>query len=339
MRILELQTIGFRVPDDTHTFRDRDGARDLVVVTGPPRSGKSMLLRLLAGVKETFAPYGSPPDLRPLLRHGRTTGQLTATFALSDIDLERIDTAPRDRSAVPAEVRVVVNVEPSGPACSADMALLAAFAPLDTAAPITRWELFPSHRRLQIDAWNIPHPPLSASIEAGRRLLFDGDKYAVLRRVFFDLALAQATGVASALDARGIALRSDGPDLFAAYKEVLAAVAPDLRLASVDLLTGSAVPIFQRRTGERIPVSELTASEEQAALFAFASVWLGLQKAIVLIDSPELHLAPEEHVPFASRFLALGAGGQTFLATGSQAIAAMPGACVIDLGRGIGPRA
>lgn len=334
MRILELQIAGFRLPDGAHSFRDKGGARDLVVITGPPRSGKSMLLRLLAGVKEAFAPYGSPPDLRRLLRPGRATGTLSATFALSEVDLARLPAPSRDSSAPSGELRVTVNVEPSGAACSADPALAAAFAPLESAAPMTRWELFPAHRRLHVEAWRIPHPPLSASIEAGRRLLFDGDKYAALRRVFFDLALAQASAIASALDDRGVALRSDGPERFAAYREALAAMAPDLRLASVDLLPGSAIPVFQRRSGERLAISELTASEEQAALFAFASVWLGLRKAIVLVDSPELHLAAEEHAAFAERLAALGAGGQTFLATGSPAIAAIPGVCVVDLGRG-----
>jgi hypothetical protein len=205
--------------------------------------------------------------------------------------------------------------------------------------PMTRWEMFPAHRRLSVDDWDIAHPPLSASIEAGRRLSNDGGKYAVFRRVFFDLALAQATGIAGALDARGIALRSDEPDRFAAHKDALAAVTPDLRLASVELRAGSAAPVFLRRTGERVPVSELSASEEQAVLFAFASVGFGLQKGIVLIDSPELHVAPDEQATFVSRLLAALGAGQAFLATGSPTIAAISGAAVIDLGRAAGVRA
>jgi hypothetical protein len=351
MKILELATSGFKIPDATYSLRDKDGPAGAVVVTGAPGSGKTLFLRLVAGVKEVFAPYGSAPDLRPFLRPGARAGRLAAAFALTEDEARRAGWKER-------ELRVVVDVDPSGavasiasaaaaPAAAAvapvaaapDMAALKAlFAPSGGAAPASRWELFPAHRRLQTADWDVAHPPLSAAIEDGRRLAPDGAKYVVLRRVLHDLLLAQATSVASALDAQGVALRGLTPDPFAAHKAGVAAMLPDLRLLSLELRAGSAVPVFLRRGGERVRMAELTASEEQGVLFGLAYAWLGLSGAVVLVDSPELHVATEEQSAFFGRLLALGKDNQTIAATGSASIAARAGACVVDLGKGAGAR-
>lgn len=331
MKVVELTTEGFKVPDGTYSFRAKDGPRDVVLVTGPPGSGKTMLLQLLGGVKEAFAPLGAPADLRRYLRSGRTAGRLTATFALTEVELARAKLAG-------TEQKVVVDVEPAGEVCSAERGLERAFAADEGEAPATRWELFPAHRHLRIADWHLPHPPLSAALLARQRLRADADKYAALRRVLHELVLSQAAGVARALDARGVALRGDEPELLAPYKAAVAAMSPDLRLVSVDVRPGTATPVLARRGGERLPISELTASEEQAVLFAFASVWLGLSDAVVLVDSPELHHATGEQAPFVQRLLALGRGNQTFLATSSAEVASLDRDAVIDLSKARGGR-
>lgn len=335
MRILDLATEGFKVPDGVHPFRDAKTAAkdvwpaeasDLVVVVGPPGSGKSVFLRLVAAAKEVFAPYGSPPDLRRLLRSGRKTGKLTARFVLSEADLA-------SAGVEEPEVTIEVNVEPSGSVAVADEALRKAFGPLDSASPVTRWELFPAPRSMRVDQWEIGHPPLSAAIEAARRLTADPTKYEVLRRVFFEAALAQATEIARALDGRGVALAGEGTDRFGAYRAAVATMCPDLRLDAVEMRAAAAAPTFARRSGERVTIAELTGSEEQGVLFAFAAVWLGLRGGLVLVDTPEIGISTGEQAGFVERLLALGQGSQTVLATGSPEIAAIAGAAIIDLGR------
>ncbi len=345
MFLAEFTTVGFKVPDATYSFRRTSGAsagdgrprffaisgtasepHELVILKGAPGVGKTLFLRLLGGLKEAFAPIGSAPDFRTFLRPGQPTGKLTATFVLNEVERIRA-------KVTSAEQKVVVDVEPAGATCSADPNLEHAFVPVDKTAAFTRWEFFPACRYLRLSDFGRAHPPLSSDLEAARRLTSDSDKYAVIRRVFYELALSQAAGIASALDSRGVALRGDEPDFFAPYKAAVATMAPHLRMVNVELCPGSAIPIFARRTGERVPIFELTHTEEQSVLFAFAYVWLSLNQAIVLIDTPELLQPPSEQAHFFSRLLTLGRGNQTFVSTASSDIAAFPSAVVIDLSK------
>lgn len=328
MKIAQLTTSGFRVPDGTYSFRASGGPSDVVLVTGAPGSGKTMFLRLLAGAKEAFAPYGAPPDLRSLLAPKKSAGRLTLTLVLNDAEKVRAKTTSSEQT-------VIVDVEPAGEMCSASPGLRAAFS---RAELVSCWELFPIHRHLATKSWSVPHPPLSEAIESSRRLVPDGDKYIVLRRVLYELALEQATGISRTLGERGVALGSDGAEGLARYREAVATMLPDLRLLSVDLAANTAAPVFLRRNGESLTIAELCANEEQGVLFAFAFSWLHLQSGVILVDSPELHIASSEHTAFVERLYVLGGGAQLFLATEAPTLAQLPGALVIELDRMPGAR-
>jgi hypothetical protein len=187
MKLLDLTAEGLRIPDGTYSFRAvRNGApHDIVLVTGPPASGKTSFLLAIAALKEAFGPYGSPPDLRRLL---------------------------------------------------------------------------------------------------GRRLRSDPDKYSSLRRALFDIVNEQAARVAEALGSRGVALRAEVPDLLAPFKQAVAAMLPDLRLTSIRLREGSVALELTRREGQTVALEELSASEEQAVLFALAHGWLNFHHSLLLVD-------------------------------------------------------
>ena len=68
-------------------------------------------------------------------------------------------------------------------------------------------------------------------------------------------------------------------------------------------------------------------------LFAATACAIGLDHSVVLVDRPELHLAPGEAAAFVAGLRALGVENQSFLATSSREVAAAAeGAAVIDVG-------
>ncbi|MBK8258042.1 MAG: ATP-binding protein [Polyangiaceae bacterium] len=331
MQLLELTSHGFKIPDGTYSFREKEQPSNVVIVRGDPGSGKTLFLRLLAAWKETVAPVGLAPDLRRFLRIDKTTGRLSVTVLFNEAERKR---AKLETS----QHRVVVEVEPAGSAFQLPPNMEYAFHPFEKTEPATRWEFFPAHRSLRVEDFRLPHPPVSPALEAAKRLTVNSDKYALFRRVFHNIALEQAAGIATLLDRRGVALRSEQPDLFASYKKALATMTPDLRLTGVEIGKDCSTPRFLRRDGHSLPIEELTASEEQAALFAFAYVWLQLNGAVVLIDTPELHIAPPDQLSFLDNVLCLGSSNQTFIATQSPELFNFPGATVIHLTKPDGER-
>ncbi len=323
MKLHSLTAEGLWIPDGTYALHSGGRPHDVALITGLPASGKTTFLRLVAAAKEAVAPYGSPPDFSPLIRSGEDSGRLTVTWVLSDEDARRTRGAPGERTAV-------IDVERGAFVVTKDPEIGPALVPLPEAT--TRFELFPASRRLGLEAWRFPHPPVSQAIEEGRRLGSDPDKYAALRRVFFDLSLDEAGKMARVLDGRGVALRRDQPDLLAPYKSAAAAMLPDLRLVSTQVRDGTAIPRFARRDGSELGIPDLSASEEQAALFAFAFTWLRLSRSVVLVDTPELHIHPKVHADFFGRLSRLGPDNQLLAATSSEALLrSVPVSQVIDL--------
>lgn len=323
MRLLSLGSEGLLIPDGAYALHAGGRPHDTILVTGPAASGKTAFLRVVAAAKEAVAPYGPPPDLSNLLAAGRESGQLRATWLVSDEEARKTKGKPGERSAV-------IEIAVGASHVAQDPEIRDALVPFAEAT--TRFELFPHHRRLGIEAWRFSCPPLSKALVDGARLASDPEKYTVLRRVLHDLVLAQAGAVARVLDARGVALRRDQPDRLAAYKQAVASMLPDLRLIAVDAREGTATPRFLRRDGREVELSGLSASEEQAVLFAFAFTWLSLSNAVVLVDSPELYQHPSEQAAFFHRLLRLGTNNQVIAATTSpEILTRVPGVHVIDL--------
>ncbi|MRG97480.1 ATP-binding protein [Polyangium spumosum] len=329
MKLLDFTAEGLRFPDGTHSFRAaQSGApHDVVLVTGPPTSGKTSFLLAIAALKEAFGPYGSPPDLRRLLRPGKNRGVLGATWLLSEDEAARAHLSAREQ-------RTLVEFGPGAEKRTGDPSLRNVFTPFSRAPTLGKLELFPQNRGLRVDQWRFPHEPLSAAVEEGRRLRGDPDKYTSLRRALFDLVNEQAARVAEALGSRGIAVRADVPDLLAPFKHAIATMLPELRLTAVRLREGSVSLELLRRDGRTVTLEEVSASEEQALLFALAHGAMQFHHSVLLVDEPELHQHSAHHAELLLRLAKLGSGNQILAATGSEPLVArFPAEQVIDLGK------
>jgi len=327
MKLLDFTAEGLRIPDGKHSFRDpRSGApHDIVLVTGPPASGKSSFLLAIAALKEAFGPYGAPPDLRRLLRSGKSRGVLAATWLLSEDEAERARLETREQ-------RTLVEFGSGPEKREGDPSLRHLFAHFSRTPALGKVELFPQSRGLRVAEWRFSHEPLSAAIEEGQRLRSDPDKYASVRRILFERTNEQASRVAEALGSRGIAMRADVPDLFAPFKQAIAIMLPELRLSEVRPREASVSLTFLRRNGQTVALEELSASEEQALLFALAHGALQFHHSLLLVDGPELHQHSAHHAELLMRIAGLGADNQIIAATGSEPLLArFPAEQVIDL--------
>jgi predicted ATP-dependent endonuclease of OLD family len=132
----------------------------------------------------------------------------------------------------------------------------------------------------------------------------------------------------------GVLLKGDQRDSLAPYRAAVRSVCPRLALSHVEASARGATLWFEREGGTLVELGALSHSEEQAVLFAITFHLFGLNASIVLIDEPELHLHPDEHVRFLEAIRALGQDNQIIVATSSASLlAAAPARQVIHLGR------
>jgi predicted ATPase len=149
--------------------------------------------------------------------------------------------------------------------------------------------------------------PFPVALESRLRLRRSPDKYLGLFRVFAGLAadpFAAERGGRSSLR----------------FEALLARVLPDLSLASVSEEGGDLVVRLRRSGGEIVRLDELTDSERALLLFVLTFARFELQGSVVLCDTPELHLGPEDAARVVGHLAALGPDNQIIVATGSPPV-------------------
>jgi ABC-type transport system involved in cytochrome c biogenesis ATPase subunit len=150
------------------------------------------------------------------------------------------------------------------------------------------------------------------------RLTRRPDKYAGLEHVQMHLTVEDGLQAMAQVKESGILLGGDQRDSLTPYKAAVAALCPWLRLSGVEPRNGAAAVWFERDNGARIELYSLSHGEQQAVLFALAHVFLGLRRALVLIDEPEVHIHPSEQSRFLHALAGLGEDNQIIAATGSN---------------------
>lgn len=325
MRLLRLQTT------DIAALRDRTyelahpqtgEALDVVVVTGPPSSGKTRLLEAIIAAKEAVASYGgssTPVRVAP----GTTSAKIEAEWALSPAEARRIG---ETRRAIRSEALIGSFALPSGEREAGLAAILGGYA---HDPEVGKVEYFHAGRTLPMGSASLGG---GASESSERRLRFSksADKYRSIRQVLLDNAVAER------LDERP--RDPAAPRFTERFARAFASLCSTKTFAGVDRGADGFRVRFEARSGGVVDLDELADSERQAVIFAATFTHLALHHSIVLVDVPELFLPPGEVVRFASALAALGQDNQLIFATGSpELVAAVAPYQVVRLGEGPTP--
>ncbi|WP_437606066.1 AAA family ATPase [Sorangium sp. So ce834] len=310
MKLLDLEVENFLgLPDGRYAFtHPTTGAPlPLVLVGGGPSSGKTSLLEAIIALKESVGSYHVLPEPSRLLRSGKRSGQVRGRWLLSPEEMAKAGLSePTFTAALELGGGEVRAPEP---------ALEALFSAYTRDPAAWKAEYFPCDRRL------VPRVGLAPPGEAdgGRlRLTRRPDKYAGLEQVLMQLAVEDGLQAMAHVKESGILLRGDQRDSLAPYKAAVAALCPWLRLSGVEPRGGAAALWFERDNGARVELYSLSHGEQQAVLFALVHVFLGLRRALVLIDAPEAHIHPSEQSRLLHALAGLGEDHQIIAATGSS---------------------
>jgi predicted ATPase len=335
MRIRALTVSDVRgVPNGRYEFGDA-----ITLVTGAGPSGKTSLLEAIIAAKEMVASYGAGMPQSHYLRRGTATAQITARWLLDERERAIADATddPSRRPplpAVPAEVDVAIAFGELGRNLTiSDRRQRAAFSEFSVAPTAAKLEYFDAERRVRCELWHEPLVALGATVDGSERLSIRLSKYGFVRRFLGDCQGAAIDRLSAQLTSHGVITQADEVDTLGPVKQAIAALAPDLRLARVELgEPGGARVWFARRDGREVELARLSASEEQAVLFATTFARMGLGRSLVLVDLPERFIPRARQLAFFRALVALAPEGQIVAATESREILdGTPEARVIDL--------
>jgi hypothetical protein len=302
MKIQRVTYLGVRgVPDLTLDLLDpaTDAPHDLIVLTGPPASGKTRALEVLATALEAVAPHGPAIDGQPWIG----AGSAAKVVVVLHLDEEERTYAGGDAAGYEAEVTFL----PDRVDAAADEGLVAVLERYDHQHRTGKIEYLPSSRRLALEQ---PWTGLSALEQAALRAGKDPRKYSFVPR----LLRALEPGSAPAR----------------AFADALASLSPTCRYQQPP--AGPGLPrCFTSRSGAAVTAAELSHAEADAVLLAATAVALQLTRSIVLIDRPELHVPPASVPGFVAGLRTLGEDNQLLVASTSPEVQAAPGALVVDL--------
>jgi hypothetical protein len=150
-----------------------------------------------------------------------------------------------------------------------------------------------------------------------------GEKYAFVRAFLEREGVSHGVALSSGLSDRGLVLQSELGPALAGFARTLKLLTDKLAWAGVRMHGDRVGCMFARRRGqgfETVELADLSHSERMVVLFAGAFEALGLSRSLVLLDSPELYLHPEDHVRLLDGLRAALVDGQLVIATTSPAI-------------------
>lgn len=310
MKIARVTTSGVRgLPDRTFDLTDPASGRplDVVLITGAPGSGKTSFLDAIAAAKEDVAPYGPRRSPAPYVKKGSAAAKIRVDWWLTDAERARL---AADRPELSSESILSPSIPPS---TAHDPRLVALLSAYDHTPATPKIEYFHEHRTLARGATG--SSALDPADQRGLRLGKDLFKYAALPRFLVELYL-------------------DGPAAAANLERRFSSLCQGRKIGGLRKTHTGREVFFVADDGSEVGVDDLSASAQEALIFAATVEMVGLAHSVLLVDSPEKHLESAAAVPFTFALAELGADNQIIVATGSKELvqAAKPPA-VIRLGR------
>ena len=283
----------------------RSGRPAPLVVTGPAASGKTRLIEAIIAAKEACAAYALHPDASTWFAD--PAGSIELVWEVGEAAGEKVTPwAPADPQR---SQRIDEGLRTTLRAYSTDAA---------------RWKLeyLNAGRRLErgspSSALSSPKAPAAAErVGTGR------NKYDFVRGYLHGAAFMHAAGIVGAMEEQGLVIASEHGSALAGFAARLTQLTDKLLWLGVRSTDDRARCIFARRTGrgsQDIELSELSDSERMLVLFAATYEALGLSKSLLLVDTPELALHPEDQARVFEGLQAAMREGQLVVATSSPAI-------------------
>lgn len=265
MRVLDLETTGVRGLRDAawKLTPERGGSGHVTVVTGGPQAGLTTFLDAIAISAARLAVGGPAPDAEDALRVGGTAATIRSTWWL---DADERSFGGTTEEALSAEV--LFKRGQLGRA-DADPALLGLMSRYSHATDLSKVVKIPE-RRISAGA-----SPAFLDFEVDqqyKRTSSDPEKYASLPHALSKHAL-------------GMGERARFEDV----KRLFGELCDSVKLVGVG---HTLKPEFSLASGLRVPLSRLSFVEKNAFVLAAVPVLLGLQRSVILLDTPELGLAP-----------------------------------------------
>lgn len=302
---MRLAKVGFHgidpLPDEAYDFckPGQIVPQNRIVITGPPGSGKTAFLEAIAIAKEEVAPYGGHPRRR-LMRHDRSSAKITMEWWLDEEEVRRVGgDARRPSEALFGEgILGTNNAEP-------DDGLREVLSHWSTRAP--KVEYFHADRRIEATPW-----PRPSRISPSQRLKCDNTKYDGTNEFIVEAVMGLADENVAVEDPRSKASR---------FRAAFESLCGSKVFRGVTVKPEGTFAGFSAKKADRpfLTLKELSHAEKQALIFASTFIRCGLDRSVVLIDSPELFLPTADVEHFLGVLEGMG-NNQLIIATSSSSI-------------------
>jgi hypothetical protein len=306
MRLLQATFLSVRgLADAAWSFGDpwTGEPRDVVVITGPPASGKTRFLEAILAAKEAIAPYGLRPKGGPWIADGAPAAKIELTFLLDEEEQRRVRSAER-------VVRAEAILTESGSRCHVDpevATLLMVYAHDPEHGKI---EYLPANRAVVVGGHM---HGVSTAEQRLLRVTRDERKFSFIPRL-----LAAFTWDGRFAEAR------------ARFAGMLAELSPTARYLAPN--QDHPLVCFSSRGSPPLHLAQLSATEAQAVLVAAAAALVRYERSIVLIDRPEVSAGERALVAWVEAVREVTGAAQLIVATDSPAlVAAAPSRATVSV--------
>lgn len=308
MKLASLRLDGFLgAPSGDYVLCDTTGKpKPLVLVTGGARCGKSSFLEAIGVMRQHLSMTGPLPSPEALLARGARKGELAASWVLSEDEQRYGELA---QSAALTVFPLGAGVVPRLP----DAGLARVFgAGLEDRDIGKVFKLGPE-RRWPRRAETIDLIPTGPQVDAS---------FATLPFALAELAARDGERAVRGLRSQGLMGVWDQPDSLEPLRQMLIPALPHLRLDTARRTERGPDVLFSRSDGELTSAFELSTSERAVLLVATVFFLLRLERSVVLIDEPELHIPPPERAAWLRALMSFGADNQIIVASDAPEIAA-----------------